>query len=947
MIKYISLFSLCLFLLIANYTIAQNFGGNPSSIKWKQVNNSAARVIFPAGLDSQANRAANLMLYLNKATASSIGGNSKKWNIVLQNQTTIPNAYVRMAPKMSELFMVPGQDNFSTGSIRWDDNLVIHENRHIQQFSNFNKGLTKLFTFFLGEEGQLFANGITVPDYFFEGDAVWQETLVSEQGRGRMPSFYNGAKALWLGDKNYSWMKWRSGSYKHYAPDHYTLGYLIIAYGYEKYGVDFWKKVTEDAVAFKGLFYSFNQAIKRHSGKSYKLFREDALQYFKQKSIPKNVDPLNYISPVRKNNVVDYLFPNYIGDDSILVLRKAYNQVPVFCVLNAGKEIKLRVRDLVLDDYYSYKNGKLVYAAYESDARWGNRDYSVIQMLDIKTGEQRQLTKKTKYFSPDINETGSEILVVEVYSNGGNNLKRISVASAETIQLIPNPNNYFFTQTKYIDENYAVSAVRRADGKMALVKVDLSTGTTETLTPFSYKVLGTPVVSNSKVYFSAMDNHADKIFAVDLVTLKIFRISNNANGMYQPAINEIGDLLAVSFTADGHRITKLNNAASNWKEIIASEFEKIGNQLYSDDNFKNSASGILDRFEKNKDESYKTNTISKYKKTFKLFNFHSWRPVLDDPEYGYSFVSDNVLSSFNNSINYTYNRNDQSHTIGFNATYAGFYPILSLGVEESFNRRVDTAIGKSVLFNSANIKAGAYIPFQFVGGRTYKYLTIGGGYNVEQYYYKGVGKNVFSNRAIHYMNTFLSFSNSSQKAKQHINPRWAQAVTLSYKDAFNFRNSRKFVSNSTFYFPGLFPNHSLVINGSFQKRDSLPDLFTNTFSYSRGYQALSTRRMYKTGVNYHFPIVYPDWGFGNILYFQRIRANAFYDFTNAKARVNGKLTEIINRSTGTEVYFDSKLWNALPVSFGVRYSRLLDKDLLNPLVKNRWEIIIPIGLIPN
>ena len=105
--------------------------------------------------------------------------------------------------------------------------------------------------------------------------------------------------------------------------------------------------------------------------------------------------------------------------------------------------------------------------------------------------------------------------------------------------------------------------------------------------------------------------------------------------------------------------------------------------------------------------------------------------------------------------------------------------------------------------------------------------------------------------------------------------------------------------------------------------------------------------MYKLGVNYHLPILYPDWGFANILFFQRIRANAFYDHTNAKARVNNVLTEILNRSTGAEIYFDTKIWNALPVSFGVRFSHLLDTDRLNPLVKNRWEIIIPIGLIPN
>ncbi|MEO6538818.1 MAG: hypothetical protein ABIT07_11815, partial [Ferruginibacter sp.] len=109
----------------------------------------------------------------------------------------------------------------------------------------------------------------------------------------------------------------------------------------------------------------------------------------------------------------------------------------------------------------------------------------------------------------------------------------------------------------------------------------------------------------------------------------------------------------------------------------------------------------------------------------------------------------------------------------------------------------------------------------------------------------------------------------------------------------------------------------------------------------------STRRMYKLGINYELPLLYPDWGFGNIIFFQRLRANFFYDYTNARARLNGKLTDIINRSTGTELYFDTKVWNALPVSFGVRFARLLDTDLRHPGARNRWEIIVPINLIPN
>lgn len=952
MIKAKYFYLLFLFASLSLIANAQNFGGNPSSLKWHQIKTAYGRVIFVKGLDSQANRIANVMKLLKNTTAPSIGGRQKKWNIVLQNQTTIPNAYVRLAPLMSEFFMTPPQDNFETGSLRWDDNLVIHENRHMQQFSNFNKGFTKVFSFFLGQEGQLLANGITVPDYFFEGDAVWQETLVSAQGRGRMPSFYNGFKSLWLADKKYSWMKLRSGSYKDYTPDHYQTGYLLTAYGYEKYGEDFWKKVTTDAVMFRGVFYPFNNAIERYSGKKYRHFREDALSYFRNKSLSGQNSPvLNYLTPVQKNNVVDYRFPYYISDDSILVTKKSSKEINAFYLLANGTEKRIRVKDLSTDDYYSYRNGKVVYAAFQSDPRWSNRDYSVIKLLDIHTGQQQQLTFKSKYFSPDINEEGTEIIAVEVNTDGTNNLCRIDAKTGRLIYKIPNPRNYFFTQTKYLNAGMAVSAVRNPEGNMALFKIDIATGAAYNLTPFSFNVIGFPSVKGDSIYFTAMHRNADKVFAVSLKDDRIFQVTNNVNGVYYPAVNAKGALLVSAFTADGYRLAEADLKKADWLELSAVNYINCNNIFYTDSVLNFTGRNVLYSLG---DSSFEQSTIgnihnpvSKYRKTFHLFNFHSWRPVVNDPEFGYTFFSDNVISSFSNNLTYTYNRSDRSHTIGFNGSYAGIFPVLSLGAEERFNRTVDTAFGKSVRFNSATLKGSISIPLRFAGGRTNKFLSFGGGYNIEQYYYRGVGKNVFSNKSIDYLNAFLNFSNISQQALQHINPRWAQSIALNYRDAFNFRNSHKFVAHASFYFPGLFVNHSLVINAAWQKRDTLPDLFSKNFSYSRGYEALSTRRMYKLGINYHFPVVYPDWGFANILFLQRIRSNTFYDHTNAKARVNGILTEIKSRSTGAELYFDTKIWNALPVSFGIRFSHLLDTDLLNPQVRNRWEIIIPIGLIPN
>jgi hypothetical protein len=73
------------------------------------------------------------------------------------------------------------------------------------------------------------------------------------------------------------------------------------------------------------------------------------------------------------------------------------------------------VRDISNDEQFSYRNGKIVYAAYETDPRWGWRDYSVIKILDVATNQQQTLRHKTKYFTPDISPSGGKIATVDSY----------------------------------------------------------------------------------------------------------------------------------------------------------------------------------------------------------------------------------------------------------------------------------------------------------------------------------------------------------------------------------------------------------------------------------------------------------------------------------------------------------------------------------------------------
>src|SRR3954471_16896020 len=112
--------SLCVLLLpLSTKLFAQEFGGNPPSLHWKQINTKPVRIIFPNGEETTAQRVTSIINQLNALTRSTIGTREQKVNVVFQTQTTISNAYVNLGPFRSEFFLTPSQNSFELGSLPW------------------------------------------------------------------------------------------------------------------------------------------------------------------------------------------------------------------------------------------------------------------------------------------------------------------------------------------------------------------------------------------------------------------------------------------------------------------------------------------------------------------------------------------------------------------------------------------------------------------------------------------------------------------------------------------------------------------------------------------------------------------------------------------------------------------------------------------------------------
>ncbi|MBC7873066.1 MAG: hypothetical protein H7Y01_03660, partial [Ferruginibacter sp.] len=694
---------------------------------------------------------------------------------------------------------------------------------------------------------------------------------------------------------------------------------------------------------YKGLFYPFQKAVKKHAGVGYKTFRDQAFEFYKKNSetvAATKVEPAlpagRTLFPVKKNYVTSYYFPYQAGNDSLVYLKTSYRKRPAFYIKDGTGEHQLRTRDISIDEQFSYRNGKIVYAAYETDLRWGWRDYSVIKVLDIQTGKQRKLTTRSKYFTPDISADGSKVAAVQVGENGKSELHIIDATNGQVIKTIHSSEISLFTDPKFIDENSLVTAVRLNDGKMALATAEIATGNTMRLTPPSFNVVGYPCVNNGTVYFTASYSGNDDVFAVRLSDKKIAKISDGPLGNYFPNAGN-GKITWSAFTAEGYQLKQVNENDIVWKEIGTGIAEKLTDRFTSD--LTNNMNAVL------QDKVPSRNfPVTTYKKGTGLLNFHSWRPYYEDPIFTFSLYGENVLNTLQTELFYLYNQNEKTNSIGINAVYGGWFPYLNLGTEFTFNREEE--IGNKLRhWDQLDSRVGFSLPLHITSGQTFKNFNMGSTYVLRNEFNKGFFKDSLGNSSFSYMQHFISWGHQVQRAVQHLYPRFAYFLSASHRHAITQYQGSQFIANGSLYLPGLLSSHNLQITGSFQDRDTMSQVsFSNRFAYSRGYTGRYFARMWRVSANYHLPLLYPDWGFGNILYLQRFRGNIFYDFT--KVFSIDKKTNRNQRSVGGEFFVDTKWWNQYPLTFGFRVSQVLDKDQFNGFKGTIFEFILPVSIIP-
>ena len=948
-----------LFIFIASFFVSEHahsqvFGGNPPAMRWRQIDTDIARIIYPVPLEKQAQRVSNITHYMNRHVMGSVGHKHKKINIVLQNKTVVPNGYVGLAPFRSEFYMTPPQSSYTVGT-NWLDVLTIHEHRHVHQRSNSRRGLSMVGYVLQGELGWGFFSSLAVPNWYWEGDAVIMETALSQQGRGRMPFFYNGFKSLNSAKKNFRYSKVRNGSLKDYVPNHYESGYFMNTYGRENYQNDLWKGVLHDGARYKGLFYSFSRALRKRTGLSTTDFYVMTMRHYnaqwdslKPKSNQLLVEQLNSVD--KRNTYTVYNYPQTDKEGSIIAYKASYKMIGGFYKINKyGMEYLISRQGRVIDNYFSYKNGRLVWSEIGQDERWGWDVRSNIVLYDMYEAKRKRLNFGARYFSPDINEDGTKIIAFHSTTQLRYNLHILSGETGELIKEISNPNNYYFSYPKWMEnEQFALAIARDEMGRNSIVKVDVENSTIEPLLQFTNHQIGVPDQFGNRVFFSASFSGTDNVYVVDMDNGKIHKLTDEEIGAYNPTYNPVDNKVYYNdFNYLGSDLKMMPFDTTKMEEV--SFAEPVDMSMYDYKYVKEEGGDLTEKVDA---REFPT---KKYSNSSKLLNFHSWSIFATDPNYEWALRSNNILNTLDLAVGLRYNRNENNLTYFAEAFYSQLYPVFDLqynwarrsglyNLRDESGNVVDT---QTISWWENNLKAGVSLPFNLSSGLYSRSLRLSTRYALSWIQFEPAEGVETTNFELQSVENNLTFINRRKKAQQNILSKWGQYLRVGYNFSIDDNTAEKVFVDSELSFPGLSLNHNIAVQPALQIENAQNDYrFTDSFIYSRGYSRPFYDYIYKVGTNYHLPLVYPDWGFLGILYFYRVRANVFFDYSRAHFSNESTNTESIQlyNSAGSELIFDTRIFNVLSISFGVRYSYLLNEDP-NPRLRNKkhsYEFFIPL-----
>ncbi|MCR5888269.1 hypothetical protein LRS06_10935 [Hymenobacter sp. J193] len=954
--------------LVAAPAVAQQFpvlNQNPPSLRWFEVRTAHFRVLYPAGFEQRAQRTARRLEQVYEPVGASLGVRPRPVTVVLQTQNTIGNGFVTVLPRRSEFFTTPPQDPFLSGTIDWLDQLAIHEYRHVVQYEKPRQGASRLAYWLFGYGG-LGTTTIGVPDWFAEGDAVGTETILTRSGRGRIPAFDVDLRANLLAARRYTYAKAVAGSYRDNVPNHYVLGYFLTSYAKRRYGPDVWGPVLDRYYRFPAYPFSFSRSLRRTTGLRVEdLYRRTLAEldstWRRQAAAavpaPAGVAPAYFATQPERRVFTQYQYPQYLNDSTVVALKSGLGDAAQLVLLHrSGREQPLHMPGLLnLPEMLSAGGGKVCWPEYRYDARWLQRVYSELRVLDVASGKVTRLTPRGRYTAAALSPDGTRLLAVRTDATYRTELVVLDARTGQELQVLPNPDNHQLQQPRWsADQRRAVVITLKPAGK-ALEEIALTTGQGRELLPAAALNISHPQPWGDYVLFNSPQSGQDQVYAVHTGTGQRLQVTHDSLGAYHGAVSPDGQRLAFHvFRSTGSWVAELPLNPALWtpaapghdpaayiEPVVRTDAgaRQVGPVLPGDSSVAAPDQPL---------------SVRRYRPGAHLFNVFSWGLIQSPSGSGLSLGvrTQDVLSTLQTVAGVGYDQTERTGRVFATASYQGLFPVLDATLERG-QRRTALFIDQDETLDSlrrdqwqyTSLTVGGRVPLQLTHNRFRQALTVGAYYTAQQsqgYDLPYRSLNQVGRNSLHLLSTSLSYYRLLKQSQRDVAPRWGQTLLLSARTTpFGLGLSTwQLAAQGNGYFPGLGRHHSVRVRAGFQRQkvDAFP--LSGAVFFPRGQSYYNFTQLLTGSAEYRLPLADPDWTLGRWLYVQRIVGGVFYDAAlgDLPTRTDDGRLDIVRENYHTIGADVSFVFNALrlrtPFELGVRtiYNVRSGEWLVQPLV---------------
>jgi Tol biopolymer transport system component len=887
----------------------------PPDQQWQTIRTQHFDVVFPHLIEADGQRAANALETMYTPLANSLGASLPRHTVVIlanENITRLDIGSAPLFPHLSTFSMMPQQDFWGTND--WITTLTVTEARHLVQIAKMRHGFGKVASIFLGEAGLVAAVGLSLPDWWIQGDAAVAQATTMRGSAVQYASSEMMTRAMLLSGEHFSYMKAMHGSFKDGVPSQEELGSFLVSHVSRTNGPDTWKEILRRTSNRSFQPFALSGAMKSVTGRSAATNYTDTMselgELWKSQTAEAHYSKPAIVNTGTKSIFTGYYQPVFETDGSVLAQKVGMDTFPaeVVRIQPDGREQRLfRFSPTVTaSNRTSVVKGLIVWDEYVPDMRW-LRGYSEIFIRDLAAGHTRHLTHKTRFMNPALSPDAAHVAVVEFLPDRTCSLVILNASTGAVLQRLPSPGNAMIYSPTWSPDGNFIAMVTQGSAGRALTLADLESGKFTDLIPPTNEELANPAFFGDYVLYRSSPNGTVDIYAVQISEGRRYRVTSSKIGADFPSVSpDVTKLIYSDFTASGYNVVELPLDPATWTRVEDSPFTGIGYHPQVHDYSSEIPST--------------TYPVRHYNPAVHLFDVHSWGFTSGPPHLGFGIQSTDKMELIRASDSVIYNSNEEAAGFAANVSYARFFPVLYMGFSD-MNRRLQF-VDHTESFTERTATAGFYLPFNLSRGSYVTGLSLGA--HVEDISLQGGG--------LIPVGYGLNFSRQRQRSARDMAPLWAQTIRLNYTQTpFGGHYTGNFLAaDGRFAVPGLAPHHALILEDGYERQHG-SYVFPSEILFPRGYHAFAGTDLTKYSATYEMPLLYPDLSILQAAYIKRISGNLFYDY--------GKVGNQLYRSSGAEAVFDLNFLHfPQPFRVGVRYAYRIDygNKRIEPFIAFNW-----------